>query len=607
MADPKAEALLRKLNDLVRARTRRPPAAPDARLPELNPMNEWLFRQLADNLDIPARLAPTPAALLNPGTWESRDRQAGIRAAMTQMVAACAENLEPNSLLPAPEDQGHRDRLGAALSEAFAVQVTPEVVPGLMPNGRPGDLGVFTPPVLEGDPAAARALALAIGARTRQTDEQVLTALVGAGRGGAAPAAARMLLDTKPRFATLPRPEQEAVVGRVAQELETRFASRDLSRAQARKLTEEVENRREDITGGATAVDEAGKVAAEEIRDLHELMDKLPASHRANQARAAAEALASKPESVPQLFERVQGAVGELTGAPGTLWNGQIEQMPPEGAGRRIAQSRDGTIFISAQTEAALQALTGPNGRLDPEQVADARAGLQAVSGTLAQLAVPEDHTAAHEAAADTVSPRFKTLSNAVSQAFSEDCLNEIVKRTLPPEIAQQLTAPEPPQAETRFAPAARGLASAVDAAADRPAGETLRRMAGEGRSGMSIAAAEVVVSDSAIPKVQRPFAVAEIAESIDKGFDDLPTAAAAWGDDAAGQSRTYGENLGQQALSMAREFEPPGQDATTRFLPGLDPAVSALDGVDPQAARPGTAANAATANEGKSTGLDSR
>jgi hypothetical protein len=200
----------------------------------------------------------------------------------------------------------------------------------------------------------------------------------------------------------------------------------------------------------------------------------------------------------------------------------------------------------------------------------------------------------------------------------------------LPPELAKQLTAAEAPMVETRFAPAARGLASAVDSAAGRPAGETLRLMAGEGRSGMSIAAAEVLVADSAIAKVERPAAVRMIAERIDQHFDALPAELESWSrggrtemvDQEVDDPRAYGEQVGRLAVGVVEIYEQnPGsaqqnaasfdryaaqQDPVARFAGGYDPAAAPLGSVNPQAVTTATPSSA-TSKEAKSTGLDSR
>jgi hypothetical protein len=292
-----------------------------------------------ENRDIPARLA-------SPGPWAGRDaedQRPQIRVALTKLVARCANGLEPKESLPPAADQAAQDRLGESLSDLYASERTRELWWRLARNG-PDDLGVFERPILEGDAAAARALTVALGARTRQRADVVLRELVGAGRGGAALAAARMLLDLRSDYATLPGAAQgEAVVRTVAAALEARFAARDPERVAARELTPEIENRREDITGGAGSIDEASAVADRSVQELHRFLDTLPEWHPANLERAAARAAVAspaaqieRPASVPELMERIHGAVAELTDTHETRWNGNTETLRSDPSGRTL-------------------------------------------------------------------------------------------------------------------------------------------------------------------------------------------------------------------------------------------------------------------------------
>ncbi|MFG1814810.1 hypothetical protein ACGFIF_13665 [Kribbella sp. NPDC049174] len=624
MADPAVNDLIRTLNQLVVNDTGGRSLATGDQVPGVTLTTEAQLRLLADNLDIPARLAPSPAAVLNRGSGEAYDQRVAIRAALTEAVASCANTLEPRRPLPEPADRDHRDRLGTALSRAYAAAATPRLAPRLIPNGRPDDLGVFAPPVLEGDVAAARALALAIGARLDRRDEDVLAALVGAGRGAAAPTAARLVLDTKPGFATLPGPEQDAAVRLFAQRLESGFASREPRAAAARELTEEVENRRQDIAGGATAVDTPSKLAADEIQKLHAFLDRLPDWHPANQARAAARATQERPESVDQLVRRIERTVGELTGARQTLWNDEIKPQ--------TGQSPDRTLRLTEQQALALRQLTenGTAGPLAPEQLTAAREGILAATTSYARWAVPDDYTWRHEQAAAAVAPRFATLEQAVSTAFAEDNFNEIVDRTLPADLAKQVRLPSAPRLDETFAPAARGLANAIDTATGRAEGETLRRLAGEGRAGIAVAAAEAVVADSDIPNVERSFAVRMIAEEIDTKFDELPAQLESWSageptgmwDRDVDDPHVYGQQVGRSAERMAEIYgEDPGlaqresvaadrtaaqHDSVVRFAPGHDPASAGFGGVKAPANSP-AASQSATPEQPRPRGLEGR
>ncbi len=622
MAAP-VDDLIRTINRLVVADTNGRSMASGNQLPGVTGSDLQRLTPLAESLDIPQRLAPSPAAVVNRGSGEAYDQRPAIRAALTEVVASCANTLEPRGPLPAAADPDDRSRLGIAVSRAYAESATPRLVARLSPNGRSDDLGIFTPTVLEGDTAAARALAVAIGARTAQRHEAVLTALVGAGRGAAAPAAARMLLDTKPRFRTLPDPEQQVVVRVVAQQLETTFAGRDQQRAAARELTEELENRREDVTGGAGSVDVASRLAAEQVQELHDFFDRLPESHPASQARAekVARAQIGRPESVDHFVRRTERTVGELTGTRQSMWDTKIEPQAD--------QAPDRTLRFTEQQALALRELTenGTEGPLAAEDVAAAREGILAIASAQTRWAVPDSYSLQAEQAAQSVAPRFIAIEQAVSTAFAEDHFNEIVDRNLPGGLAEQVRLPEAPRRDAKFAPAARGLADAIDAATERPAGETLRRMAGEGRANLATAAAELVVAESSVEPTERPFAVRMIADEIDKKFDELPAQLEAW---AAGEQtamwdrdvddpHVYGQQVGRLAQTMAEVYaNDPGlaqresvaadraaaQDHGMRFA--NDPAAPRTGTVRAPAATP-EANRAGEASESKRQGLDGR
>ncbi|MEV0285355.1 hypothetical protein AB0H36_14695 [Kribbella sp. NPDC050820] len=533
MADPVLNDLIRKINQLVVDDTGGRSMATGDQVPGVTRGNQRRLLPLAENLDIPARLAPSPEAVVNRGDGETYDQRVGIRAALTEVVASCANTLEPPSPLPAPADSFHRSRLGIAVSRAYAAAATPRLAPQLFANGRADDLGRFTQPILEGDVAAAQALALAIGARVNQRDDMVLTALVGAGRGGVAPEAARMVLGVTPGFATLPDAEQEAAVRAFAQDLETGFAARDLTGARSRKLTEEVENRRQDIAAGAGAVDTAHRLAATEIQKLHGFLDELDTWHPARRERAQKITGVQRPESVHQLVERIEREVGELTGAPRSRWTRD-----------------DGSLQLTDDQEHALARLAEAV-RLRPEEVTAARDGFRQATAELARMAVPDEYDWRYDEAAASVAPRFLTLEQGVSTAFAEDNVNVIVGRTLPATLATQLQGPREVSQDGPAA-VARGFAAAVDAANRRPAGETLRLMAGQGRAGMAIVAAERIAAG--VPNLERPTAVTLIAEAIDQSFDDLPQVrdAQAYGADVARLAQSMAENFAEEAAEAA-------------------------------------------------------
>ncbi|GAA3119610.1 hypothetical protein JOF29_006412 [Kribbella aluminosa] len=249
----------------------------------LDPAHVELLEPLAQNLDLPGRLAPMMRRFTKRQDPERPDRRdplwhdprEGARRGLTTLVARCADALEPDPQLPPPDDAEARNRLATAVSRAYAANATPRLVEHLFPNGRPDDLGLFTPPQLEGDVAAARAMAIAIGARTATREEDVLRKLVAEGHGGAAHAAADLLLKERPDFKSLPTGEQPGIRRHLARGIEAGFAVRDVREARHRELTEELENRREDVTGGAGTIDTASALATDELTKLNAFLQDI--------------------------------------------------------------------------------------------------------------------------------------------------------------------------------------------------------------------------------------------------------------------------------------------------------------------------------------------
>ncbi|TCO46849.1 hypothetical protein EV646_10688 [Kribbella antiqua] len=628
-------------------------------LPALTVREERLMKLLSGSIDIPVRLAPSVAAVLDRETQEAQrrasretarlaagtpetpyDELAFVEAAddrpeileiLTTVVAMYADQLEPQESLPEPTDEDARDRIGWANSRAYAIPATRQrLVPELFPNGQLGDLGMSQPAVLEGDVAAARALAVAVAARLGRQGDDVQKEFTAAGRGGVAPTAARLLLNRNPDFLALQRADQRAALVRVAaRRLETAFASRDERGVAERELTEVVENRREDIIGrtaedgsvtfgGAGAVDALNLWAAEELRKLHALPRQFLESHEAEAVFPPGRA-----ESVHELASRIRTVVGELTGTPRTLWDDEIPEPVP---GQDVPPT-DYTLRLSLDEALALRALTqdGPDGPLTPEVAAAARQALQNATAPYVRWAIPYGYGRRNENEADRVAPRFKPLENGVSKALAEIEGVEIIDRILPPEQAEQLKAAEPPLKDTEYAPAALAFANAVDAAKGTEfPNKTLRRMGGQGRAGIAIEAAHRLVSSTAIAKHERPFAVRMIADSIDQHFDALPAELESWsqggqtvmGDLRVNDPAAYGQQVAQQALGMVTHYEEnPGsaqresaaadrtaaQEAGARFG-SADPAMT-----QPKAHAPGTTPEANRADgsgESKTRGL---
>lgn len=627
MADPTVEVLVQRVVRFVERDTgRRCLARTGELLAGLSPSEEHLLDRLVNNLDVPARLAPSRTAVLARDRWqldaddtepaddafeEAYDERPAIRVLLTELVARVANRLEPRDPVPESADQEHRDRLGWAVSRAYAESAVPELPAHVFTNGRRDDLGVFAPPVLEGDVSAARALAFAVGARFGQRDSDVLRELVAAGRGAVAPTVAGKLLDRNPGFATLPAgQQQEAVVRLAAQVLEANFASRDPREVRERELTEIVENRRDDIAGGATSVDEMNSWATDQVGKLHEFLAQHPGTH------ASPYAPMDRAANLYDQAQRIQLAVHELTGTQQSLWDGDIPS--PETADRPTGYA----LRLTQDEALAVRDLTadGADGPLSPERAATAGQTIQKIATQYVRLAVPYGYNQRNEAAADAVAPRFIALQNAVANALAEDHLDDVIERTVPAQAAEQLRTTEPAYRDSEYAPAARAFAQAVDAAKGTEfPNETLRRMAGQGRAGIAMAAAHRLVSGSGISPHEQPFAARIIADTIDQYFDDLPEHVERWRggghtvlaaqevDDGAG----YGEYLAQLGLEIVKTYEEnPGdaqresaeadrkagrQDTVARFAPGHDPAAATFARVKVPAPAPETNGRTAT------------
>ncbi|MFF0344165.1 hypothetical protein [Kribbella sp. NPDC004875] len=603
--DPDVLNLVHRINQLVARDSRGRSAGPSDRVLEAASGHHQALGALARNLDLPVKLASSPQVDLTRGARQVVDRREDVRAALTAVVAACASSLDARIPPPPTTDPARRERLTTAIGQAYAATATQRIVPGLLTNGRPDDLGSFPHTILEGDAAAARALALAVGARIDQNDERVLKALVGAGAGCAGRAAAGLLLYRNEDYMTLPAGKQrEVFADNFSDELETRFGARDLGEARVRALTEEIESRWGDIAGGAGAVDGANARVVAEIRELHEFFDQLPDWHEAKQTRDANRASAqarpapvesaqvesaqvesapvgsapvgSRPGSVGELIGGMRGSVGELTGAPESLWNGEYALAPIGGAWDEVFVSHDadGTLYLNRdRAETPLRQLTadGP-AVLTDEQVVEARTAMQSLTATLSWQAVPEGYTRADELRAQAAIPPETT--HAVGLAFSEDNLDRVIEQTLPSDVAARLTGQAVPFVDSERAPAARAFARGIDDVTGRDAGETLRQLAGQHRAAIATTAADVLTAHARIPSEQRPAIARDVAARVDAAFGMLPAQVQAWREagtaegDIAGRSREFGQGLAREVheLVWAR------QDPAARFVPGLDP-----------------------------------
>jgi hypothetical protein len=320
-------------------------------------------------------------------------------------------------------------------------------------------------------------------------------------------------------------------------------------------------------------------MATQELQQLHEFLQKID-YWEASGVPVQPGLPADRPESVIDLVERVQGAVGELTAAPESLWNGDIQPWPDMTG--PTAQSADGTFHLSRDGALHLFELTQRGaGQLDPEQLRAARETLQDVTAAYARWAVPAGQPREEGIVARLQEAEFTPAQRAVSEQFAADNFNDVVRRTLPPELAAQVMTPEAPPVGTERGQVARGFANAVDnlKGLDTRPSESLRLMAGSADIGA--AAGEVLVTYSELPAADRPAAVQAIAASVERGFDELPNGA------TPGEALIYGQELGRKANAHTI---PAGSSA--RFG-AADPALTRPRTVQTAAATPSTTTKA--------------
>jgi hypothetical protein len=571
MADPVVEDLIRAINREVVADTGGRSMAVGDELPELADFDEGPLRRLADNLDIPARLAPSPVAILERDSRQTdeeaafaptRDERPAIGAAVTYVVAASAFSMAPQERVPPAGDPEGRSRLEWAVAKDYAeLAARRRIVPKLVQNGGRDDLGSIPLPDETGDAVAARALVLGIAARTSSNEDDILKRLVRAGRGRVASAAARTLLATNPTFTRLMVPEQQEVIVRiVAAEMERGFATDRPRPTIENAMAFTIVERAQAAEWGAAAVNLASKRATAEVEELREVLEAKEAAGRtpAAEQRPTPQEQglpADRPANLPELMRRIQKAVAELTGAPESLWNGEIEPLQTPGL---VRPSADGALLLDRDDAALPLFDLTQEGSLDPEQSRAIRKAIQEATETYLQWAVPEGHTPDSEAAAQRSSPRHGAVNVAVGVALAEIVQSEIIRRTLPPDLADQLPATEPPYRDPQFAPAARRFALVVDnvKGLETDPSETLRRMAGQDHQGAGRAVGELLVANSGIPAELRPAAVQMIGDTVVDGFDELAELNLADETEMARRSARHGRDLGNLVNAMVRVYE---------------------------------------------------
>ena len=331
MADEAVDNLIVLMNRAVVEHTGGVPSVYGREVLEVTPELRAAIEPIADNLDVPARLAPNLRAVLAHRDGQVVDERQYLHEQLTNWWRRARARWSPTigcRARPSPRSAtGWRQRS----TRPTPSRRRPRLVPKIIENGRPDDLGTFRWRVPEGDVVAARAMAVAIGARTGRQYPDVLTAMAAAGKGGAAPAAAEMLLNKQgTAYERLPQPEKDALLQQVARGLETGFAERDLHGAASRELTTVVEARQIDVRGGVTPVDQASAGAAAEVRSLHDFLDRLPEWHAA--VRPVAALGAGGDPAVPPLTAVARG--GSSVGRSGGRWGGQGKERTDRGEGR---------------------------------------------------------------------------------------------------------------------------------------------------------------------------------------------------------------------------------------------------------------------------------
>jgi hypothetical protein len=225
----------------------------------------------------------------------------------------------------------------------------------------------------------------------------------------------------------------------------------------------------------------------------------------------------------------------------------------------RTTQSLDGTLYLSQDARRELHQLTRYGAsELTPDQVRGAREALQEVT---AEYALMAGHTQQEGLIARMTEREFTPAERAVSAEFAAQNLNDIVVRTLPPELAAQVVTAEPRYPDTQQGQVVRGFANAVDnvKGMDTRPSESLRRMAGSADIGTT--AGELLVAGSELADSARPAAVQAIAAKVDRGFADVPPTA------TASEALMHGQELGREAYVQTLAPDSPARFAVDTAL----------------------------------------
>ena len=577
--------------------------SPPGAIPEIPQQIRDAIEPLAMNTDVVTRLLPMGAGV--------HDRRPEIRVAVKAVVGYCAAGLEPDNLQHRVQPGDWREPTDWAIHSAYAETAPPRLMREVLPDGGAAELGEFPERQRQGYAAAGWSLAVSLASRTGRSPDEELRDLVGAGSGGGGRLAALALLGTKHGYYDLTPLDQDRIADVVTNHIESRFAPSDVERP-LRDVPEGIAtdylDRVDNVELGAEAIDRASEVADREIwqhqRDaagsVAHILD--PALQMGVEQQVRVEPPIQAPETLQELLQRIEAGVQKRTGAPQMLWNGGIAELPA-GDPSLVAETTDGTLLLNRDLAALplreLTAVDGPH-ELTPEQAESARAAFQEVSGAFARLAVPYGHTHESEQAAAAIG-QFEAKAQGTSAEFAKDHFKDLVEA----EQAAQLKAAPPPQADTKWGPVIRGLANAVDNAKGLQAwpSETLRAMAGEGRSSAVSAAAEALVRDTKIAPADRLQAVFAVEATIHEGFATLPATF-----DGRSEAWMYGQELGQQAGRQVAELEKqfpqaqPGVQAEVARFGVADPAMTPLGKAQAPGSTPTTARSAGVEQPGPRT-----
>jgi hypothetical protein len=560
-----------------------------------------------------------------------------MRQAIQKTTEAYIEWAVPEGHTPASEAPAPRyNAVNAAVRRALAEDVQDQIIRHALPAGDADQLLATDSPYsdLELAPAARRFALVVDNLKGHETNpSETLRRMAGQDHLGAGRAVGQVLVANS----SIPDEFRPAAVRMIGETVVDGFA--------------ELADRKLSASLTATEMADASRNHGRDLGRLVDAMVRVYADNPkfAQQDRAATERRAAAAIGLPvrqtvrlerptdraagprELTQRIEGAVGMLTGQPQSLWNKRLGSLLP---GDGFAPSAEGTLRVgrlgdlsvvqlTAEVDAPVAVQLRGYGELTQDELRNSRDHLFDTARACTQWNVPAGHTREDELQAEE-HPQYTAIGESVRDGFVIAEFDEIVDGVLPPHLAEQVKAVGPPTHGTASAPAARGLAQSIDEITRRGTNpsETLRQLAGQPRADIAPTAAELLVDRTDAPVADQPVAVKAAAERIDRAFQMLPAQIEAWQDagttneDLVVKVHDYGYAVGREAYALvggqsditvtiaANRGTAQGAqaDASLRFVPGHDLAsarsgtVQAPDGV--QAANPGAASGQAKARE---------